>query len=581
MQKCLFSKHIPKSETDSAVIAGDLRLFNRAVHRAFVLNRKDKASLEARKGLGLPDRRLKENRALLKDAPPSTHMRLKEEFGMNDYFANSANQAAKGVLRGVKELRASDIKKKEKALTGTCKKLEKTRMRLSDLEKTKGCCIALSRWEKAAGKGAAPGKKPALKMPKGNTVTLERGSGRFLLWKGDATKGTREIKETFDTRYLFEARYLDPQIKMLRHRIRSLEGKVKKAEAAIRRLKGEPSVCFGGKDLFRKQDTVYAGMHDTWKRAFGRRRNSGFTISGRSDSPDGNFVFRYDTGTHTLRYRSVSGKDVLIPGVTFPYGQELVDAYIREQAIPKKKGGSKAPIAWRIEDHGGSWVVKCTLTLTGGRVNDCCSVGCIGMDTNTDCLAVSETDGSGNLLRHRTIPFSLEGLSSGQALSVLSNALEEVFRWCSKEKKPFAMERLSDVASGSVDPYGDSALNKRLSGFAHAKITELAISKGFKYGVKVEFVNSAFTSQMGKVKYMSRYGLSVHEAASLVIARRAQGMKEKLPAAWRALLPEEKAWRHHWAHWRYFHNDIKKQKPSAFYRRVRNEVKHPEKRKAS
>ena len=158
---------------------------------------------------------------------------------------------------------------------------------------------------------------------------------------------------------------------------------------------------------------------------------------------------------------------------------------------------------------------------------------------------------------------------------------EEVFRWCSKEKKPFAMERLSDVASGSVDPYGDSALNKRLSGFAHAKITELAISKGFKYGVKVEFVNSAFTSQMGKVKYMSRYGLSVHEAASLVIARRAQGMKEKLPAAWRALLPEEKAWRHHWAHWRYFHNDIKKQKPSAFYRRVRNEVKHPEKRKAS
>ena len=48
----------------------------------------------------------------------------------------------------------------------------------------------------------------------------------------------------------------------------------------------------------------------------------------------------------------------------------------------------------------------------------------------------------------------------------------------------------------------------------------------------VKFVNPAYTSQMGKVKYMSRYGLSIHEAASLVIGRRGMGYKEKMPASY-------------------------------------------------
>ena len=61
-------------------------------------------------------------------------------------------------------------------------------------------------------------------------------------------------------------------------------------------------------------------------------------------------------------------------------------------------------------------------------------------------------------------------------------------------------------------------------------------SKSLKYGIAVTFVNPAYTSQAGKVKYMGRYGMSIHEAASLTIARRGMGFSERLPDRFRKCL---------------------------------------------
>jgi hypothetical protein len=47
--------------------------------------------------------------------------------------------------------------------------------------------------------------------------------------------------------------------------------------------------------------------------------------------------------------------------------------------------------------------------------------------------------------------------------------------------------------------------------------------------VALRRVNPAYTSIIGRVKFARRYGLSVHEAASVTIARRAMGYSEKLP----------------------------------------------------
>ena len=42
-------------------------------------------------------------------------------------------------------------------------------------------------------------------------------------------------------------------------------------------------------------------------------------------------------------------------------------------------------------------------------------------------------------------------------------------------------------------------------------------------------VNPAFSSVIGRVNFMERYGLSVHQAAALVLARRSLGYSERIP----------------------------------------------------
>ena len=42
-------------------------------------------------------------------------------------------------------------------------------------------------------------------------------------------------------------------------------------------------------------------------------------------------------------------------------------------------------------------------------------------------------------------------------------------------------------------------------------------------------VNPAYSSVIGRVKFMERYGLTVHQAAALVLARRILGCSERVP----------------------------------------------------
>jgi len=54
--------------------------------------------------------------------------------------------------------------------------------------------------------------------------------------------------------------------------------------------------------------------------------------------------------------------------------------------------------------------------------------------------------------------------------------------------------------------------------------------------VEIIEVNPAYTSQIGKIEFGGRYGLSIHHAAAICIARRAAGFSEKLPN--RAKIPD-------------------------------------------
>lgn len=289
-------------------------------------------------------------------------------------------------------------------------------------------------------------------------------------------------------------------------------------------------------------------------------RNPGMTISGRKDATQGNFLFKYDVKTKDLTYRTTKGESIVLKNVTFPYGQELV-----EQAVLASVNERNA-IAWRLEVHGSRVLVKCMVEVSNSQKNYDLSEGCVAFDTNVDHLAYAELDGHGNLLSHHVIPFQLHGLTTGQRDQVLSKALEEIFQYARNAAKPIVMERLKDIKQKPM--YQHKKLNEILSSFAYTKVTMLAESKSNKYSIGLVKVNPAFTSQIGKFKYMRHYGISVHEAAAFVIGRRGLGYQDKLPKPMRHLIPDGKKNRHHWSHWSYLMTQLKTYAPDVFYKPI-------------
>ena len=74
--------------------------------------------------------------------------------------------------------------------------------------------------------------------------------------------------------------------------------------------------------------------------------------------------------------------------------------------------------------------------------------------------------------------------------------------------------------------------SRMLSSFSYGKVQAYFLSRGYREGVEVHQVNPAFSSVIGRVKFMERYGLTVHQAAALALARRLLGCSERIPRRW-------------------------------------------------
>ena len=156
-------------------------------------------------------------------------------------------------------------------------------------------------------------------------------------------------------------------------------------------------------------------------------------------------------------------------------------------------------------------------------------LGAIGVDLNADHLAVTETDSSGNWLRSWRVPLVTYGKTGHQAEALIGDAVAGVVEHARQAGKPVVIERL-DFKQKKAALEGESRRYSRmLSSFSYGKVKAYFISRGYRQGVEVHQVNPAFSSVIGRVKFMERYGLSVHQAAALVLARRLLGCFERIP----------------------------------------------------
>jgi IS605 OrfB family transposase len=107
-------------------------------------------------------------------------------------------------------------------------------------------------------------------------------------------------------------------------------------------------------------------------------------------------------------------------------------------------------------------------------------------------------------------------------------------------KKPLVIENLDFRKKKlTLQDSGNKKFSRLLSGFAYGLFFACLIARAFKEGIEIYRVNPAFTSTIGRINYAKRYGLSIHLAAALCIARRYQKFSEA-PCSSHGQIPDGK-----------------------------------------
>ena len=370
------------------------------------------------------------------------------------------------------------------------------------------------------------------------------------------------------------------QVHQKKRRLANLRSQLVGLEADI--AEGLVRLCFGSKRLWRKQHHLEANGYsrsEEWLQDWRDARSDEFFVLGSRDETGGCqlcVASIADDGTLTLRLRMPDclveehGKYLTIRHVRFAYGHEHVLAALQsnaDYAAHRREHGDKTArasslgqaICYRFKRDGKGWRVFATTELPEVEITTDRRRGAIGVDLNADHLAVAETDASGNCLNAWRVPLVTYGKNTRQAEAIIGDAVASVVEYARAVGKPIVIERLDFRQKKSALEGEARKYSRMLSSFSYGKIKAYFLSRGYRQGVEVHQVNPAFSSVIGRVKFMERYGLSVHQAAALALARRLLGFSERIPRRWVCpvgngvhiafTVPVRKRVKHVWTYW--------------------------------
>ena len=372
------------------------------------------------------------------------------------------------------------------------------------------------------------------------------------------------------------------QVHGKRRRLANLKFRLSGLEADI--AAGRVRLCFGSKKLWRKQYDLKAngyGSREAWLEEWREVRSNEFFVLGSRDETAGCqlcVAAVNDDGTLTLTLRlrmpdglaGLHGKYLVVPNVMFASGHDVVLAALgsnSEYAVYRREHGEKEArattlgqaISYRFKRDAKGWRVFATTELPEVEITTDRRRGAIGVDLNADHLAVAETDASGNYLKAWRVPLVTYGKNTGHAEAIIGDAVVSVVEHAREVGKPVVIEKLDFRQQKAVLEGESRKYSRMLSSFAYGKIKAYFISRAYRQGIEVKQVNPAYSSVIGRVKFMERYGLTMHQAAALVLARRLLGCSERIPRRWVCpvgngvqvafTVPVRKRVKHVWTYW--------------------------------
>lgn len=366
-----------------------------------------------------------------------------------------------------------------------------------------------------------------------------------------------------------------------KRRLASLEKRLEQLKSD--KESGRVRICFGSRKLFKAQFHLQANNYKNfqeWKQEWQKARNNQFILVGSKDETAGNQLCsatRQKDGTLSLRVRMPNalvakhGKYIEIHGVKFEYGQDVIEAALNDNEARRVLKNIKSSetkhygqaITYRFLRDNKGWRVFVTTARPQVAIKTIKHIGTIGIDLNANHIALVETDRFGNLIDSKTIPLNTYGLSKAQTEAQIGEAVKAIVEHSEKTLKPIVIEDLDFDQKKSILKENSSNRHARmLSSFVYSKFRSFLESRAYRHGVKIYKVNPAFTSVIGRVKYATRYGLTVHHAAALVIARRLCRFFERAPSGCEVIIPNNKGGhvtfplparkrgKHVWSFWR-------------------------------
>lgn len=292
-----------------------------------------------------------------------------------------------------------------------------------------------------------------------------------------------------------------------------------------------PPVVFGSRELFYRRCKGLISRQE-WHDA----RNNRYLSRG-DKTKGGNLNTRI----------FVKGDNIYLSIVTEPVKTEKsvrykrIDVPIYIAHKPSKKTGKINGINYKklILDYiktGGAYQVEIVrkndkyyihITIEEEVPESYKAVNALGVDTNPDGIALTQTDYFGNFKCSKWLSQSDWNYTrSNKTKNLIGETAKEVVEKAKQESSTLVVENLKFKDDRDVS----SKFNRISHSFVWSTFLEMVERRAAREKVPIVKVKPAFTSIIGILKYQHQYGLSNHNAAAYVIARRGLGIKnERVP----------------------------------------------------
>ncbi|MDJ0530972.1 MAG: hypothetical protein QNJ70_00530 [Xenococcaceae cyanobacterium MO_207.B15] len=349
----------------------------------------------------------------------------------------------------------------------------------------------------------------------------------------------------------------NPTVKQ-QNQLRGLKSKILKIQSLNKQLIELEStdrlhICFGSKKLFNDQYHLSQNgynNHSEWLHDWRKKRGGRFYCVGKSSVGGGTMI----------KIFHINGDDfkavVMLPRFMQSEQVEKLEISFQITECRRHRKSSllyalekQKPITvqiFRREHKSDQWYIHLTTYIQEVPITTSFNNGCIGVDFNKDSVEWAYVSSEGNIKKKGKLSFKWKGFSSGQRQVMMRNLVVKLTDIAFNYQCPIAIESLDFSKKKASMSEASCVYNEMLSNLSTLMFREALTSRCKRYGIGLHLKNPAFTSVIGMIKFMPRYGLNSGTAAAMTIARRAMGYSERPP---KCLVRPEDRTRHPWTTW--------------------------------